>query len=74
MKMSQDDYDELESAINQTIKAYSNIKQSYLRRGLSMERFRWDMLHLSGFSTNPLYAYLHDSHIDTALRKITNTT
>ena len=38
--------------------------------GLSEKRLRWDCLHLSKYPTGPLYRYLNDSHIDTALRRI----
>ena len=36
----------------------------------SPERQRWDALHASAFDTRTLYRYMHDDHIDTALRKI----
>jgi hypothetical protein len=46
----------------------------YKGKGLSAQRYRWDLLHASRFDTNQLYkAGLNDSHIDTALRKITET-
>lgn len=73
MKIKQSDYLKLEDFINQTIKAYPGIKESYQERQLSSERLRWDLLHFSRFDTNILYEYLNDNHIDTALRKITNT-
>ena len=48
----------------------------YKRKGLSAERFRWDLYH----ATDPLCIlnrkfseYLNDDHIDTALRRITRT-
>lgn len=34
------------------------------------KRYRWDCLWASGFDLAPLYEYLDDSHIDSALRKI----
>lgn len=34
------------------------------------KRYRWDLLYLSGFQLGPLYSYLNDEHIDTALRRI----
>lgn len=47
------------------------IQKRYAARDLSAMRFRWDMMHASGFNTAPLYrAGLNDSHIDTALRNI----
>ena len=34
------------------------------------ERYRWDALWVSGFDVTPLYNYLNDSCIDTALRQL----
>ena len=53
----------------------------YVALGLSDERHRWDMFHHANaciLPPNPclvtaLYAYLNDSHIDTALRYIVRT-
>ena len=39
------------------------------------ERQRWDALHAAGLTPwvcKELYPYLNDSHIDTALRTLTN--
>ena len=45
----------------------------YSVNGLSAMRYRWDVLHHSGFDTGRLYREgLADSHIDTALRQILN--
>lgn len=41
-------------------------------KDLSM-RFRWDIFHACGltkFACDTLYSYMHDEHIDTALRNI----
>ena len=47
------------------------IAKRYEARGLSATRFRWDMLHASGFDTRELYYRgLTDEHIDTAVRHI----
>jgi len=50
----------------------------YQAQGLSAKRYRWDLLYASklkigdgkGCSGLPLYAYMNDDHIDTALRAI----
>ena len=74
MKMKPADFDALRNAIENAFphngKDYAHWRHCYRVVSHSDERFRWDCLHLSGFNTRPLYAYLHDSHIDTALRRI----
>ena len=78
MKMTKDDYNKLESAIN-------NIPK-YLMESAEDERIKWEyndtawrwlLFHLvnrpPGFNFRYLHEYLNDDHIDTALRKITNT-
>lgn len=50
----------------------------YKGQGLTPKRMRWDMLYASklkigdgkGMSGLPLYEYMDDTHIDTALRSI----
>ena len=50
----------------------------YQAQGLSAMRYRWDLLYASklkigdgkGCSGLPLYAYMDDTHIDTALRTV----
>ena len=68
MKIKPEDYQALAVALSK-----HNLAEAYYQyeqKGLSPERFRWDMLHFSGFDTRPLYSYLNDSHIDTALKRI----
>jgi len=48
----------------------------YQDAGLSEKRYRWDMSYKAGLTTficDEIYPYANDNHIDTALRKITNT-
>lgn len=48
----------------------------YMRAGLTQKRYRWDLWRRAGllqFTCDVLYEYANDDHIDTALRKITNT-
>lgn len=73
MKITQSDYEDLKQAIETAVKKYPDALAFYRQRTLNDERYRWDMLHVSGFNTSRLYEYLDDSHIDTALRKITST-
>ena len=47
---------------------------SYLARGLTEKRWRWDLLwaaNLSAWISANVYPYANDDHIDTALRVIT---
>lgn len=62
--MTPADYAQLRSAIAPVWGKYQ------AEHGHSAERHRWDLLWASGYSVVPLYAYLNDDHIDTALRSI----
>jgi len=72
MKISKEDYESLKQAI---LPQHSpDMHGKYRCFGLSDERYRWDLLWISGFKANILYdKSLHDGHIDTALRKILKT-
>ena len=73
MKIHRQDLLALQAAIDRRFNASDRaaIHDRYRARGLSDQRFRWDMLHASGFDIQPLYkAGLNDSHIDTALRYV----
>lgn len=78
MKMQSEHYDYLEEAVQQvqSDKPKATV-QSYLVRGLTALRFRWDLLSVAVskgyFDFSVLHGY-DDSHIDTALRRITGTT
>jgi len=76
MKMKPNHYDELEKRIKEQMREKE--LEKYKDLGLSEKRYRWDMLYrcprkfwVSFFAT--VYPYLDDTHIDTALRKITGT-
>ncbi len=78
MKITDKDYAILKSFVAPFMTA-GNAKH-YNDKGLSPMRFRWDCLYASrikigdcaglGQGDVPLYAYMNDSHIDTALRAI----
>ncbi len=81
MKMQSEHYEQLEQAVQRVQSDKPTITvQSYLVRGLTALRFRWDLLYATvdkgyvDFDFDALYDYLDDSHIDTALRRITGTT
>ena len=84
MKIKPEHYDELKQAIERVQSEYpSHSLESYISAGLTPMRFRWDLLWTAiklgyfqlgdgvGVPGCPLYAYLNDTHIDTALRRIT---
>ena len=71
LKITKADYLELQKAVLNVVSNNPEIRNSYIGKGLSDKRFRWDMVHASGFNVCSLYHYLNDNHIDTALRHIT---
>jgi len=70
LKIEKRDYLNMQTAILKILYNNPEIRKGYIENGLSDERFRWDMLWKSDFDVMPLYNYLHDSHIDTALKHI----
>lgn len=71
MKMKPEHFAILQDAVAKLDTA--DKRKAYAARGLSARRYRWDLLYASGVleaMSQPLYLYLNDSHIDTALRKI----
>lgn len=70
MKMKQEHFTALQSALEKVLKIFPDIQRTYKRQGFSKERFAWDLLWDSKFDTSELYTYLNDSHIQTALFKI----
>lgn len=76
MKMIKTHYDHMKQAIDKVLNNNPNAYEGYVEKSLSNMRFRWDIMHaanLTSYACNHLYGYLNDGHIDTALRKITNT-
>ena len=74
MKMKHEHFKELENAIVPIMNIIP--LDAYKDAGLTEKRYRWDLCHkanLGNFICRTLYPYLNDDHIDTALRKITNT-
>lgn len=63
------DYAELQEAMFRRL-GICETRAEYEARGLTAERHRWDMLWGTDYSIIPLYEYLNDDHIDTALRHI----
>jgi hypothetical protein len=71
MKINAIDYARLKEALQTGMRSRPDVKLSdYLTAGMTERRFAWDMLHVSKFSFQGIYAYANDSHIDTALRSI----
>ena len=76
MKISGEDYQRLEAAIQDVLvknrSTLAGVWDRYQYNGLSHERMRWDLFHAAKLG-NALYnAGLNDNHIDTALRRITH--
>lgn len=51
-----------------------HVQEAYTGQGLTLKRFRWDVLNAVPFQTrkdwfNKIYEYANDDHVDTALRK-----
>ncbi len=73
MKMTKIHYLLLEKHI--TTSPIFKQKAEYKFSGRTERRYRWDCVwsaNIGGF-LNELYEYLNNDHIDTALKKITNT-
>lgn len=82
MKMQSEHFEQLRLMLEQVAarngKTFSEIGESFERAGFTNKRCRWDIFwaipnpdRREWFSVNGIYDYLDDSHIDTALRKIT---
>jgi hypothetical protein len=75
MKIKPEHYKQLETAINSS-PFYGDL-MDYLRGGNTAKTWRWDCLWTARDTTQELmaeiYQYANDDHIDTALRRITNT-
>ena len=69
MKMRQEHYDALLAAFKLVFARHYSLIKQYRAQGMSELRLRWDILHASGFDTRPLYVYLSDATIDTAMRR-----
>ena len=83
MKMTRRDFSDLSSLLDSVLQrtelaTWEQMRHFYKAQGLTPERCRWDCFH--GIPqerrvalTHRLYAYLNDTHIDTALRRIVNS-
>ena len=72
MKMKPEHFEVLSEEIGSVLSLMPTLDQ-YLERGLSPMRWRWDLLWRTGLDVTSWYNYLNDTHIDTALRRITKT-
>jgi len=76
MKMKKEHYEAISEAMAGCLRDIEKIKLRYEYGQLSMKRMRWDIMYhtvSSQWVCKNLYPYLNDDHIDTALRKLTNT-
>ena len=74
MKITPEDYAKLKDAMSVMLIIAPGSLSNYQERGLTERRWRWDLLHAATqrglFSVVPLYKYMHDDHIDTALKVV----
>jgi len=82
MKIKPEHYEKMESVMRKLMADHPDITlEYYTSNGCSEKRFRWDCwwaciqngLIERDFVLKELYDYCNDTHIDTALRRITNT-
>jgi len=83
MKIKPEHYKKLKDAIDAFVSKHKDDDEFIeFYKNKSQVRYRWDMLSYCGLSIGyshnnddlPLYDYLDDSHIDTALKKTTGQT
>jgi len=70
MKIKKADFEDIKKRVLDVLAKEPEAKAFYKSMGYSKERFAWDAFHTAGINITPLYEYLHDSHIQTALFKI----
>lgn len=70
MKMKKEDFDDLKSRMLKVMESEPESKAIYKKCGYSKERYAWDVFHAAGINITPLYEYLSDDHIKTALMMI----
>ena len=85
MKIKSEHFEILKEAIEQVIADNPEAYTEYKKEGLSDTRYNWDLLHASQVRIGqqstmpdtcnrywlPLYDYMNDNHISTALKNIT---
>jgi hypothetical protein len=78
MKMRPEHFALLKSECEAVLRARPTMRQSYLDKGRSLQRLRWDVvgaIRIDGdtgikWVCDTLYPYLNDDHINTALKAI----
>ena len=71
LKIKKEDYNAISEKVNEVYNSFIGLRWSaYESKGLSAERYRWDIFHQSKFDCHEIYEYLNDSHIDSALKHI----
>jgi hypothetical protein len=80
MKIKQVHYKTMENKITEYLlenkTSLAKLLNQYIKNGLSLMQFRWDISYAaigSKWICDNLYPYLNDTHIDTALRRLTDT-
>lgn len=70
MKMTKEDFDDLKKRVLKAVEENPDAKALYKKCGHSKVRYAWDLFHVAGINIAPLYKYLNDDHINTALMRI----
>lgn len=75
LKIKADDLQALRDALAVVLAAHPTAAADYAAKGRTHVRYRWDMSYairhyVPGYDITRLYAYLDDTHVDSALRSI----
>jgi hypothetical protein len=76
MKMKPEHIKKISLAFDNFFHKYPSTRQAYFNSGLNEKRLRWDVFNAVipvRWVCDTLYQYLDNTHIDTVLRKITDT-
>lgn len=70
LKITDEDYLALSAAVKATAERLPTLYERTKQVGLSDMNYNWDILHRSGFDFSPLYSYLTEDHLNSALAHI----
>lgn len=74
LKITKEDYAQLEKALKAVVSKHPEMYKAYKADGLSDMRYNWDVLHMAKYDVTPMYKYLNDDHINSAVAKILSNT
>ena len=74
LKMTDEDFQSMAQAVLAVVKKHPQAYAEYKAKGLSDQRYNWDVLRASvwftGDTMNRMYSYLNDSHINAAVAAV----